>query len=153
MNAQRQLRRVLAGLAALAIALPGVMAVPSVVLAAGPAMPDVTATGPNVFQKAKNDPIYFKPMAGRSSGTLLRTYGTGTNNEYHQPTDVAVYGSYIYVVDAGNSRILKRRASDLSFVRASASLIGRMAAPHAIVGMITSSGPTVIIRTGPTSDR
>ncbi|MFN8630959.1 MAG: NHL repeat-containing protein [Chloroflexota bacterium] len=129
MTAKRPWRRLLAAAAALAIAAPSTLLVPAAALAAGPAAPNVTASGPNVFQKTPNGPIYFKPTTGRTSGTYLRTYGLAPTSEYRRPSDVVALGSYVYVLDAGNYRIVKRKASDLSFVKVSASIAARVSEP------------------------
>ncbi len=124
------MRRLFVTIATVMIAVP---VVPAPVVAATPAAaPNVTVTGPNVFQANPNDPVYFRPMAGKTPYTLLRTYGLAPVNEYHSPRDVAVVGSYAYVLDASNYRILKRKASDLSYVAKSPSLVGRVVAPQRI---------------------
>ncbi len=137
------LRRLLAAAAVVVLAVP---AVPSPVTAGSPAPasapapkppvviapPNVVATGPNVFQASPNGTVYYKPMAGRAPFDPIRTIGNLHNNEYHSPTDVVVVGAYLYVLDSGNGRFLKRRASDLAYVGQSSSLGAHTTFPYRI---------------------
>ncbi len=126
-GSRMQLRRLLAATAAVVLLLPA-MPTPVVIgrsptpTPPTPAPPTVTASGPNIFQATPNATIYYKPMAGRAPYDPIRTLGTTGPNEYHSPTDAVVVGAYLYVLDTGNGRFLKRRASDLVYVAQSPSL-------------------------------
>ena len=126
-------------------------AVPAPAIAVGPPQPpDVAAVGTNVYQASPNGPIYFRPMAGRAPYDLVRTYGAPGKDEYRVPSDAVVVGSYVYVLDSGNMRIVKRKASNLAFVKESYGLAAHGVAPASLASdgtylYVTDAGPWGIL--------
>jgi len=68
--------------------------------------------------------LYSLGILGLLNNTFVRTIGNigSGNDQFNNPIGIANDGTHIYICDTGNNRIVKRLASDLSYVAKIGSL-------------------------------
>lgn len=82
----------------------------------------VPEVGEYLFVLGNNTVSYYsdKACAKITRGMIesLRYYGTGSgDNQLNSPQCIAVDSTHVWIADYGNSRLMQRRKSDLSFVQ------------------------------------